>query len=82
MKVKVQCIKNYYDNEEQERKVKNEFIPYNEPDKHPNRIEWITSKERADELVKKELVKIVDVIKETKKVEKAITKKKTEKANK
>lgn len=79
MKVRVKCIRNYYDMETNERKVVSEFERYDEPEKHPNRIEWITTRERADHLVDKGLVKIVEVIKEQKKIEKATPKKKTEK---
>lgn len=72
MKVKVKCICNYYDLEQDERKVKSINERYEEPDKHPNRVEWITTKERADHLVNKGLVEIVEVIKEDKKIEKSI----------
>lgn len=82
MKVKVRCIQNYYDMECSERKVINESVPYEEPDKHPNRVEWITTRERADHLVNKGLVKIVEVLKEDKKIEKAIPKTKVEKSKK
>lgn len=66
MKVKVHCIQNYYDVETSERKVINEFVPYDNPEKHPNRCEWITTKERADHLVSKNLVRIVEYIEEKK----------------
>ena len=72
MKVKVRCIVNYFDIEEQERKVTNEEVPYDNPEKHPNRCEWITTKERADHLVSKGKVKIIEEIKEE--PEKAIIK--------
>lgn len=79
MKVRVKCIRNYYDMETSERKVVSEFERYDEPEKHPNRVEWITTRKRADHLVDKGLVEIVEVIKEQKKIEKATPKKKTEK---
>lgn len=74
MKVKVKCIQNYFDMETNERKVINESITYDDPINHPNRCEWITSKERADHLVSKGLVEIKEVIKEEPKIEKAIIK--------
>ena len=79
MKVRVQCIMNFYDMEEEERKVNSLFIPYDEPEKHPNRNTWITTRERADHLVEKGLVKIIEVIPEEKKENKKITTKKVEK---
>lgn len=79
MKVRVQCIMNFYDMEENERKVNSLFIPYDEPEKHPNRNTWITTRERADHLVGKGLVKILEVIPEVKKENKKITTKKVEK---
>lgn len=82
MKVKVRCIQNYYDMETSERKVIGEFVPYDEPDKHPNRIEWITSRERAEHLVSKGLVRILGIVEETKKENKKIDTKKTEKKKK
>ena len=74
MKVKVQCIQNFYDLEEDERKVRSLDTPYEEPEKHPNRNVWITTKERADHLLAKGLIRIVEVIKEEKKIEKAVKK--------
>lgn len=73
MKVKVRCIQNYFDIEQNERKVKSEIERYDNPEMHPNRCEWITSMERADHLVSKGLVEIIEKIndeqkKETKKV--------------
>ena len=80
MKVRVKCIQNYFDIETNERKVISPTEYYEEPDKHPNRCEWITTKERADHLVLKGKVEIVEIIKEENKVEKAMPKTKTEKA--
>ena len=74
MKVKVKCITNYYDMETSERKVISLNVPYDEPEKHPNRVEWITTRERAEHLVSKGLVEIIENIKE-KEVDKAETKK-------
>ena len=42
-------------------------LPHYEPKKHPNRVEWITTRERAEHLVGKGLVKIVEFIEEDKK---------------
>ncbi len=70
MKVKVKCIQNYYDMEQDERKVVSLFTPYDNPESHPNRCEWITSRERADHLISKGLVEIIEVIKEEKKEDK------------
>ena len=67
MKVKVRCIQNYYDIETDERKVFSLDVPYDEPKKHPNRVEWITTRERAEHLQSKGLVKIVEFIEEDKK---------------
>lgn len=67
MKVKVRCIQNYYDIETGERKVFSLDVPYDEPKKHPNRVEWITTRERAEHLQSKGLVKIVEFIEEDKK---------------
>ena len=72
MKVKVKCIQNYFDMEEDERKVINELVPYDDKEKHPNRCEWITSKERADHLVSKGLIEIIEYIKEEKKENKKL----------
>ena len=80
MKVKVKCIQNYFDIEENERKVVSPSEWYEEPEKHPNRCEWITTRERAEHLVERGKVKIIEVIKEQPKVEKAVNKEKTEKA--
>ena len=80
MKVKVQCIENYFDVEENERKVKSLNEWYEDPDNHPNRVEWITTRERADHLVSRGKVKIIEVIKEKRKIEKAVNKIKTEKS--
>ena len=80
MKVRVKCIKNYYDIEEDERKVTSLDVPYDEPDKHPNRCEWITTRERAEHLVGKGMVEITEAIKEQPRVEKAISKPRVEKA--
>lgn len=77
MKVKVKCIKNYYDIEQDERKVVDYNVLYDEPSKHPNRVEWITTRERADHLVSKGLVEIIEVIKEQPK-EQTINKEKKE----
>ena len=79
MKVKVQCIQNFYDLEEDERKVVSLTTPYEEPTKHPNRVEWITTRERADHLVNKGLVRIIEYIKEEPKKETKINPVKTEK---
>ena len=79
MKVKVQCIQNFYDLEEDERKVVSLTTPYEEPNKHPNRVEWITTRERADHLVAKGLVRIIEYIKEEPKKETKINPVKTEK---
>ena len=79
MKVRVQCIMNFYDMEEEERKVNSLFIPYDEPEKHPNRNTWITTRERADELVAKGKVKIIEVLPEVKTENKKISTKKVEK---
>ena len=79
MKVKVKCINNYYDMEQEERKVINLDVPYVDADKHPNRCEWITSRERAEHLVSKGLVEIIEVIKEEKKEDKKKPTKKVEK---
>ena len=68
--------------ETSERKGIGEFVPYDEPDKHPNRIEWITTRERAEHLVSKGLVRIIGTIEETKKENKKIDTKKTEKKKK
>lgn len=72
MKVKVKCMQNYFDIETNERKVKDIFETYDNPQLHPNRVEWITTKERADHLVSKGLVKIIETIKEEPKIEKEI----------
>lgn len=80
MKVRVKCIKNYFDMEEDERKVTSLDVPYDEPNKHPNRCEWITTRERAEHLVSKGKVQIIEYIKEQPKIEKAISKPKIEKA--
>lgn len=82
MKVKVKCIQNYYDIEQDERKVVSLDTPYDNPDKHPNRCEWITTRERADHLVSKNLVEIIEIIKEDKKEDKKIPTKKVEKKKK
>lgn len=83
MKVKVKCIQNYYDMETDERKVINESIPYDDPINHPNRCEWITTKERADHLVSKGLVSIIEYIKEEKVENKKLpVKPETKKVNK
>ena len=82
MKVRVQCIQNYYDMEEDERKVRSLAEPYEEPDKHPNRNEWVTTRERADHLASKGLVRIVEVIEEKKKEDKKISTKKIDKKKK
>ena len=82
MKVKVKCIQNFYDMEEDERKVVDMNVPYDEPNKHPNRCEWITTRERADHLVSKNLVEIIEIIKEDKKEDKKIPTKKVEKKKK
>lgn len=82
MKVKVKCIQNYYDIEQDERKVVDMNVPYDEPNKHPNRCEWITTRERADHLVSKNLVEIIEIIKEDKKEDKKIPTKKVEKKKK
>lgn len=79
MKVKVKCITNYWDIEQDERKVISPEVPYEYPEKHPNRCEWITTHERADHLVSKGLVKIIEYIKEEPKPEKKINPTKTEK---
>ena len=79
MKVKVKCIQNFYDMEEDERKVVSLDTPYDNPDKHKNRCEWITTRERADHLANKGLVEIIEVIKEDKKENKKIPTKKVEK---
>ena len=79
MKVKVKCIQNFYDMEEDERKVVSLDTPYDNPDKHKNRCEWITTRERADHLASKGLVEIIEVIKEDKKENKKIPTKKVEK---
>ena len=79
MKVKVKCIKNYYDIEEDERKVYSLDVEYIDANKHPNRNEWITTRERADHLVSKGLVEIVEVIQEEKKENKKKPTKKVEK---
>ena len=79
MKVKVKCIQNFYDMEEDERKVVSLNTPYDNPDKHKNRCEWITTRERADHLASKGLVEIIEVIKEDKKEDKKIPTKKIEK---
>ena len=67
MNVKVRCIQNYYDIETDERKVFSLDVSYDEPKKHPNRVEWITTRERAEHLQNKGLVKIVEFIEEDKK---------------
>ena len=72
MKVKVQCIRNYYDMDEDERKVTSTDIPYENPEKHPNRCTWITTKERAEHLELKGLVKIVEIIKDSEEVQRAV----------
>ena len=79
MKVKVQCIQNYYDIEENERKVVSLTTPYDDPDNHPNRVEWITTKERADHLEQKGFVKIIEYIEEAPKKENKINPVKPEK---
>ncbi len=79
MKVKVKCIQNFYDMDEDERKVVSLDTPYDNPDKHKNRCEWITTRERADHLASKGLVEIIEVIKEDKKEDKKIPTKKIEK---
>ena len=82
MKVKVKCIQNFYDMEEDERKVVSLDTPYDNPDKHKSRCEWITTRERADHLVSKGLVEIIEIIKEDKKEDKKIPTKKVEKKKK
>lgn len=79
MKVKVKCILNYFDMEENERKVRTPYEYYEEPDKHPNRCEWITTLERANHLIERGKVEIIEYIKEEKKENKK-TPVKTEKA--
>lgn len=64
MKVKVQCICNFYDMDEEERKVTSLDVPYDEPEKHPNRVTYVITKERADHLVARGKVKIIEVIQE------------------
>lgn len=81
MKVRVKCIQNYWDMEENERKVITPYEYYEEPEKHPNRCEWITTKERADHLVERGKVEIIEYIKEEKKENKK-TPVKTEKRKK
>lgn len=90
MKVKVKCITNYFDIETNERKVKDLLESYEQPELHPNRVEWITTRERAEHLVSKGLIEIIEEIKEEpkkiepvreeNKVERAVNKTKTEKA--
>lgn len=82
MKVKVRCIQCYWDLEENERKVFSTICAYDKPEEHPNRVEWITTLERAKHLESKGLVKIIEYIKEEPKIEKAVKKDKTEKAKK
>ena len=64
MKVKVKCIQNYFDNETNERKVVSLSEPYEKSEEHPNRCEWITTKERAEHLISKGKVTIIEEIKE------------------
>lgn len=80
MKVKVKCIQNYFDKEQNERKVISLTERYEDPENHPNRVEWITTKERADHLVERGKVKILYPIKEEKIIEKSLPKVKPEKA--
>lgn len=79
MKVKVKCICNYYDMECSERKVVSKDVPYENPDQHPNRCEWITTRERAEHLEGKGLVKILETINEVVKEDKKKPTKKIEK---
>lgn len=79
MKVEVQCIENYFDMEEDERKVTSVDVPYDNPEQHPNRVIWVTNKARADHLVNRGKVKILRTIKEEVK-ETAIPEEKKEKA--
>ena len=62
--IKVKCIKKYFDVEENELKVPNLTDAYSDPDKHPNRCEWITNRIRAQHLVDKVLVRIIKEIKD------------------
>ena len=57
-----------------ERKVISLDVPYDDPDNHPNRVEWITTRERAEHLASKGLVEIRETIKE-KEIDSAETKK-------
>ena len=82
MKVKVKCIQNYYDMEQEERKVINLSVPYDKPEAHPNRCEWITTRERADHLASKGLIQIIGVIEEDKKEDKKKPVNKVEKKKK
>lgn len=78
MKAKIRCIQEYQDLELSEEKGKKVFVTPNKEDKNYERI---VSKERADFLVYLGVVEIVEIIKEEKKVTKAILpKKKQEKA--
>ena len=79
MKVKVKCICNYYDMECSERKVFSKDVPYENPEQHPNRCEWITTRERAEHLESKGLVKILETINEVVKEDKKKPTKKIEK---
>ncbi|MEE3324151.1 MAG: glycosyltransferase [Methanosphaera sp.] len=79
MKVKVKCIQNYYDMECSERKVVSKDTPYENPQQHPNRCEWITTRERAEHLKSKGLVEILETINEVVKEDKKKPTKKIEK---
>lgn len=79
MKVKVKCIQNYYDMECSERKVVSKDTPYENPEQHPNRCEWITTRERAEHLKGKGLVEILETINEVVKEDKKKPTKKVEK---
>ena len=57
-KVKVHCIRTYYDIEENELKTPNLNDPYEEPEKHPNRCRWTTRNERAEFLISKGLIEL------------------------
>lgn len=57
-KVKVHCLRSYYDIEEGELKTMNEDDPYENKEEHPNRCRWITRRQRAEFLIEKKLVEI------------------------
>lgn len=64
MLVKVRCICNYYDTKWEERKTTGPEVPYIQGEKkdNPNRTEWIEELERANHLVERKKIKIIDYL--------------------